>query len=326
MKKITLEDTARELGLSRSTIMRVLRNDTCVREATRQRVMEHLTRIGFYNRSHFSREKILLDSQQGAGPFLDIVRKLNETPFFRDIKFVQTDSSKNRASFLTEAADAAALVFFGATPAEYFAMAREANPDLYIIHALSSGMRCANVSIEPDDTASGRLAAEYLYEMGHRDIMMLCLRNNGSSMTRAKSFLAEFMFNFPNCTVDPLFIQNPDPRWEEKFLAAMKRRKSFPSVIACFGCALQEGILQSLDELHLAVPEDISILSHDNPADFHCPVSRPCDSLFFDLSEITRLVEYFIACRPLAKGGGKLCVSPEIRVERHGTVKMIGKR
>ena len=36
MKKITLEDTARGLGLSRSTIMRVLRNDTCVREATRQ--------------------------------------------------------------------------------------------------------------------------------------------------------------------------------------------------------------------------------------------------------------------------------------------------
>ena len=326
MKKITLEDTARELGLSRSTIMRVLRNDPCVREETRRRVTEYLTRAGFYNRSHYSREKILLDCRQDTPSIRNMIRDLEETPFFRNITFVWADCMNNRAAFLREVQDSAALVFFGATPRKYFLMAREANPDLFIIHALSGGMRCANVAIEPDDASSGRLAAEYLYEMGHRDIMAVCIRSNASCMTRAKSFVSEFTFQFPNGSVDPLLINEPDPQWEEKFLAAMKRRKTFPTAIACFGCTLQEGILQSLGKLRLSIPEDISILSHDNPEDFLCPVSRPCDSLVFDLSEITRLVGYFIACRPLAKGGGKLCVSPEIRVERHGTVKMIGKR
>ena len=168
--------------------------------------------------------------------------------------------------------------------------------------------------------------AEYLYDMGHRDIMMVCLRNNGSSMARAKSFLAEFMFNFPNCTVDPLFIQTPDPRWEEKFLTAMKRRKSYPTAVTCFGCCLQEGILQTFRKLDLEVPRDISILSHDNPDDFGAKVSLVCDALVFDLREITRLVEYFIACRPLVADGSRLTVSPEIRVEPHGTVAKIIRR
>jgi hypothetical protein len=162
--------------------------------------------------------------------------------------------------------------------------------------------------------------------MGHRDIMMLSLRNNTSCLTRAKSFVSEFMFRFPNCTVEPILIQTPDPRWEEKFLAAMKRRKSFPTAVNCFGSCLQEGILLTLRKLGLAVPGDISFLSHDNPADFNAKVSRPCDAVVFDLQEITRLVEYFIACRPLAAGGSRLSISPEIRVEQHGTVAKIVRR
>ena len=54
------------------------------------------------------------------------------------------------------------------------------------------------------------------------------LESNSSSLSRTKIFIAEFMFRFPNCTVEPLLINSPDPRWEEKFLAAMSQRKSFP--------------------------------------------------------------------------------------------------
>jgi hypothetical protein len=83
---------------------------------------------------------------------------------------------------------------------------------------------------------------------------------------------------------------------------------------------MQEGILQTFRDLNLTVADDISILSHDNPQDFNANVSRICDALVFNLQEITRLVEYFIACRPLAADGSRLSISPEIRVEPHGTV------
>lgn len=326
MNKITQTDIARELRISRSTVTRVLHNDPSVKNETRRRVVDYLNRIGFYNQTHFSQEKILFCYDVVNPIVSDMTKQLREKLFFRNISFVSIDCRKDRRTFLREAETAAGLVFFGPFEEEYFNLAREVNPDLYIIHALSGGRRYANISIEPDDTVSGRLAAEYLYNMGHRDIMMLCLQKNGSSLTRAKSFIAEFMFRFPNCTVDPLFIQGPDPRWEEKFLAAMKRRKSFPTVVNCFGCCLQEGILQTFRKLKLAVPGDISFLSHDNPQDFGTKVSLVCDALVFDLREITRLVEYFIACRPLVADGSRLTISPEIRVEPHGTVaKLIRK-
>ena len=323
MNKITQTDIARELRISRSTVTRVLRNDPAVKSETRRRVVAYLNRIGFYNQTHFSQEKILFCYDAENKVVAEMTASLQEKLFFRNVAFVTVDCRKDRRTFLQEAETAAGLVFFGPFEETYFSLAREANPDLYIIHALSGGRRCANISIEPDDTTSGRLAAEYLYEMGHRDIMMLCLRNNGSSLARAKSFLAEFMFRFPNCTVDPLFIQSPDPRWEEKFLAAMKRRKSYPTAVTCFGCCLQEGILQTFRKLDLEVPRDISILSHDNPDDFGAKVSLVCDALVFDLREIMRLVEYFIVCRPLVADGSRLTISPEIRVKPHGTVAKI---
>lgn len=323
MNKITQTDIARELRISRSTVTRVLRNDPAVKSETRRRVVAYLNRIGFYNQTHFSQEKILFCYDAENKVVADMTATLQENLFFRNVAFVTVDCRKDRRTFLREAESAAGVVFFGPFEESFFSLAREANPDLYIIHALSGGRRCANISIEPDDTTSGRLAAEYLYNMGHRDIMMLCLRNNGSLLARAKSFLSEFMFRFPNCTVEPLFIQTPDPRWEEKFLAAMKRRKSFPTAVNCFGCCLQEGILQTFRKLKLAVPDDISFLSHDNPQDFNAKVSQDCDALVFDLREITRLVEYFIACRPLVADGSRLTISPEIRVETHGTVAKI---
>ena len=43
--------------------------------------------------------------------------------------------------------------------------------------------------------------------------------------------------------------------------------------------------------------------------------------MVFELEDILHLVEYFIVCRPLAAGSNHLSISPELRIERHGTVK-----
>lgn len=322
MKKITHAEIAGELKLSRATVTRVLRNDRCVRKETRKRVLDHLNKIGYYNQKHFAQEKILF-CYRGSQPSMikGLVETLKKKPFFRDTVFAMEDLHQDRGAFLREAETASVLVFFGKRNEEDFILAREANPDLYIIHAMAGGMRCANVAIEPDNTTSGRLAAEYLYRKNHRDILMAALAGNPNSMQRVKSFAAEFMFRFASCRVEVHLIHGPDPLWEEKFFQILQRRKSPPSAIVCMGCSLQEGIIRQVKRVGLSVPEDVSILSHDNPEDFNTKVTHSCDAVVFDLREILRLVEYFLVCRPLAAEAAHLSVSPEIRLECHGTVK-----
>jgi DNA-binding LacI/PurR family transcriptional regulator len=326
MNKITQADIARELQISRSTVTRVLRNNPSVKSSTRRRVVDYLNCIGYYNQTHFPQKKIIFCYEAKNSVVADMIKSLTGKLLFRKYNIVTLDCRKDKWAFMRELENAAILVFFSIFEEQYFTLAREVNPEIYIIHAFSGGMRCANISIEPDDTTSGRLAASYLYEMGHRDIMMICNKNNETSMQRTKSFLGEFMFRYPDCNVETLFIDGPDPQWEEKFLAALKQRKTLPSAVTCFSCSMQEGILQTFRDLNLIVADDISILSHDNPQDFNANVSRNCDALVFNLQEITRLVEYFIACRPLAADGSRLSISPEIRVEPHGTVAKLPQK
>lgn len=321
MKKITHADIAGELNLSRATITRVLRNDPCVRKETRKRVVDHLNRIGYYNQTHCSREKILFSYHSKPPMIRDLLGKLKKKPFFRDTDFVSVNPVEDRSRFLKEVESASILVIFGIRPEKEFLLAREANPDLYIIHALSGGSRYADVSIEPDNTTSGRLAAEYIYNMGHREIMTLTLANNPSSLMRVKSFASEFLFRFPQCNITVFQVYGPDQLWEKKLLNELRKRRPFPTAIVCFGCDLQNGLLRQLKTLKKSVPEQVSILSHDNPANFNANVSRNCDAVVFDLEDILRLVEYFIVCRPLAVSSNRLSISPELRIAQHGTVK-----
>ena len=252
---MTHADIAAELGLSRSTVTRVLRNDSSVRRETRKRVVDHLNRIGYYNQTRVAKEKILFCYQEQAPILNDVVRQLKGKTAFRNTVFMIINCMKEKSVFLKEAESATILVFFGILKEDFFALARGANPDLYIIHALSGGVRKANISIEPDNTTSGRLAAEYMYEAGHRDLMMVSLANNPSSLVRAKSFVSEFLFRFPECRVEVHLIHGPDPLWEEKFFHALKRRQQMPSGIVCFGCSLQSGLLRQLDRLNLAIEQ-----------------------------------------------------------------------
>ena len=321
MKKITHADIAGELCLSRATITRVLRNDPCVRKETRKRVVDHLNRIGYYNQTHSAREKILFSYQRNPPMIRDLLENLKKKPFFRNTDFVSVNIEEDRSRFLKEVESASILVIFGIRSEKEFLLAREANPDLYIIHALSGGVRFANISIEPDNTTSGRLAAEYVYNMGHRTIMTLTLASNPSSLMRVKSFASEFLFRFPQCRITAMLVHGPDLHWEEKLLEELQKQKPFPTAIVCFGCSLQNGLLRQLKKLKKQVPEEVSILSHDNPSDFNAKVTRNCDAVVFELEDILHLVEYFIVCRPLAAGSNHLSISPELRIERHGTVK-----
>ncbi len=52
-RNITIYDIAKEAGLSHTTVSQALRNFTCVKEETRQRVLEIAHRMG-YNRNFFA--------------------------------------------------------------------------------------------------------------------------------------------------------------------------------------------------------------------------------------------------------------------------------
>ena len=110
---MTHADIAAELGLSRSTVTRVLRNDSSVRRETRKRVVDHLNRIGYYNQTRVAKEKILFCYQEQAPILNDVVRQLKGKTAFRNTVFMIINCMKEKSVFLKEAESATILVFFG---------------------------------------------------------------------------------------------------------------------------------------------------------------------------------------------------------------------
>ena len=124
--------------------------------------------------------------------------------------------------------------------------ALDANPDLYSINVLSDGTRATNISIETDNHVSGELAARYLMDMGHRDILIVTVRNAPALTARQKSFEIEFRHSCPDSRVDVYGINAPAPGWQDLLSEFLRNRETIPTAVFCTGHTLQDGTIEVL--------------------------------------------------------------------------------
>ena len=268
MKKITQEEVARQLGLSRSTIVRCLRNDPAVRQETRQRVVRFLNSNGFSRQNLNMQNTILVGSRSGNVFQSSLVRHLENCLRIRQMHLMQVDIEKDQAHFMELAGRADTVVFGSLYDPRIMRKALDANPDLYSINVLSDGTRATNISIETDNHVSGELAARYLMDMGHRDILIVTVRNAPALTARQKSFEIEFRHSCPDSRVDVYGINAPAPGWQDLLSEFLRNRETIPTAVFCTGHTLQDGTIEVLKKQGLRVPADVSILSHDRPEDF----------------------------------------------------------
>ena len=129
--------------------------------------------------------------------------------------------------------------------------------------ALVSGDEVNSVCI--DNLAGGRLAAEHLLELGHRDIVYLGNRPNSlTHQLRLRGF-TEMM---GKAGITPQVIDNPHGCSSIDIGYALSRElfANGCSATAIFAStdSMALGVLQAADEYGISIPEDISLLGFDN--------------------------------------------------------------
>ncbi len=127
--------------------------------------------------------------------------------------------------------------------------------------------RCSSVSI--DDVKGAQVAAEYLVEMGHRDIAIMVGQNERHfnfkvASNRKAGFLSvlqshgiEFNENFE-------IVADFDSHTAEIAMDEFLTRKKLPTAIFCESDEMAFGVVKSLRKKGLRVPEDISVVGYDD--------------------------------------------------------------
>ena len=323
MKKMTQQEIADSLHLSRRTVARVLHNDQLVRPSTRRQVIAALTRHGYYLQTHTKTETVLLDLMSSNGYFARSVEPLMRRLTARNFNFVVTNHREDPGGFRKMVGRFDTLLFCSIPDEEAIRLARRENPIIFIMNLFSNGVRGADISIEPDNFSGGKLAAKYLVTRGHQRILVLHGASK-SSLMRRDGFFAEVHFNHPECEVSfremPL---SPKDRMADELARYLAGLAAPPTAVFCTGGIIGDILHSALAGLNWRVPDDLSVMSYDLPSDLGLDYSLEYDSVFYRPLQLVELAEYNLANRPLLQKGTKVDILVEPELDIHGSVKVL---
>lgn len=307
----TYRDIAAELSLHVKTVYRVLNNEPNVLPATRQRVIAALNRNGFFDAARIGKERIVIGlpernwSRQIAE---QLIRKL-DLRFF-DLCPLAPDSS--RQEFLRAVESASTVVLLSDPSAEWIARIADANPDAGIINIF--GNEGGNITLGEDHYLGGKLAARHLRGNAIRSVSMFSYDFRTGHRNRGDAFADEFLRNHPEGTLRRYPDGNP-----ERFLDPEAMPEAFFATCGELGLR----IYRFLTERGVRVPQDVSLLIYDGPAEAYVRDFPPVDAVEFSIPQVIDLAEYYITKRPLLLHHGPFSSRVAPRIVVRGSV---GKR
>lgn len=279
MESVTIKDIARLAGVSCATVSRTLNGDAGVGAETRARVLA-LCREHGYRRNQLARSL----SASRAGLIGCILSDL-DNPLFAEMSLLLERGARQHGYHVmlchgrVEDTDIRQLFDFlighrvdGIILASYSRQApqliRQYADRVPIVLQGIFDLPAAEIpvrAVSVDNLAGGRLAAEYLYGLGHREIVYLGLREtNASHALRYQGFaetarhLGMTLRVLPNeefsSTIDVGY------RLAKRFFFENFRETAM--FAACDSLAL--GAMAAAREFRISVPEELSILGFDD--------------------------------------------------------------
>ncbi|MEU5722430.1 LacI family DNA-binding transcriptional regulator [Micromonospora sp. NPDC047738] len=278
MAAANIKEVARHAGVSLGTVSNVLNRPDTVAPATRQRVLDAITELG-YVRNDSARQLRAGHSRTVAIVVLDVAN-----PFFTDVvrgaeQVVEEagamlvvcnsgeDSARERRhlELLEEQRVRGVLI----TPVGH---GPQPNLDKLIDRGIpvvlvdrGSG-RASRCSVAVDDVLGGRLAMDHLLDQGHRRIAYLggpfsiaqvAERHAGAAAALEERGGAELrVATTTNLTVAA------GRRAAEDLLALPARQR--PTAVFCANDLIALGVLQEVTERGLRVPADVAIVGYDD--------------------------------------------------------------
>lgn len=279
---VTIKDVAALAGVSPSTVSRTCKNNPSISEETKERVRKAMAKLGY--EPNFQASNLASQNSRTIGIILPAsAKEVYENSFY--LEAIQGISHYcNGRQYMT-------TIVTGQDEAEILdavrSMSRSGKVDgfiilyskkedpvidylfneglLYILIGKATQYTNQTIYIDNDNLLAGREAAEYLYQLGHRRIAYL---GSDSSLMFSADRKAGYQLALAShqLPVRPEYcveVKNVSENNEES-IRGLLMQKDRPTAILVSDDILAVSLERVCLENHLAIPEDLSIISFNN--------------------------------------------------------------
>ena len=279
---VTIKDVAALAGVSPSTVSRTCKNNPSISEETKERVRKAMAELGY--EPNFQASNLASQNSRTIGIILPAsAKEVYENSFY--LEAIQGSSHYcNGRQYMT-------TIVTGQDEAEILdavrSMSRSGKVDgfiilyskkddpvidylfneglLYILIGKATQYTNQTIYIDNDNLLAGREAAEYLYQLGHRRIAYL---GSDSSLMFSADRKAGYQLALAShqLPVRPEYcveVKNVSENNEEA-IRGLLMQKDRPTAILVSDDILAVSLERVCLENHLAIPEDLSIISFNN--------------------------------------------------------------
>ena len=279
---VTIKDVAALAGVSPSTVSRTCKNNPSISEETKERVRKAMAKLGY--EPNFQASNLASQNSRTIGIILPAsAKEVYENSFY--LEAIQGISHYcNGRQYMT-------TIVTGQDEAEILdavrSMSRSGKVDgfiilyskkedpvidylfneglLYILIGKATQYTNQTIYIDNDNLLAGREAAEYLYQLGHSRIAYL---GSDSSLMFSADRKAGYQLALAShqLPVRPEYcveVKNVSENNEEA-IRGLLMQKDRPTAILVSDDILAVSLERVCLENHLAIPEDLSIISFNN--------------------------------------------------------------
>lgn len=273
MNKITIKDVAREAGVSIATVSNALNGSDVVQPKTREHVMEVARKLNYIPNASGRQLRaaqshtigLFVTSMTGSyyGDMADSIHYLCKK-YGYDLHIFIVDEDRPLLSTLQSQSIDGAIILFGMLSAdEKKRLMKSGLPTVFMDQEAAEGTIS---SVIYESYACGRMAAEYLLGLGHRDLMHIFgMPYNYDSIQRQAGFEAVLKEAGvplrPENVLSGRFERAAAYRSMHRYL---KEGHKLPDAVFAANDLSAIGCMEALKEYGIRIPEDISIIGCDD--------------------------------------------------------------
>lgn len=299
---ITIEDVARVANVSKATVSAVLNNKSTVAPATRDKVLEVIRRLN-YRPSEVARSLSIRKTR-----CIGLVIKEIDNPYFaRVMKGVFDCCCENGytvllgSSELSPAQELQSIETLVSQRVDGLIVSPLQDQEMNFLHLAellrkriplvtlgAIGNYSTNI-VDIDNVHAAQMAVSYLIQLGHRDIAYFAGPSYSShSRDRLAGYHQAFIEH--NLPIPKERTQPAGSSIASSYQAAMNffsNTKSIPSAVFCYNDLVAIGLINALQQLCIAVPDQVSVLGFDD-IDISAFLSIPLTTVHVPAYEIGR--------------------------------------
>ena len=275
----TIKDIARLAGVSITTVSKVINNYPDIGQETRDRVIEIMKKANY--RPNAIARSLSTNKSNSVGVFIhfhpskglhqmffqevlfsleiNLGKKGYDFVYFSDLKWKKTCNYLDKC--LNRHIDGAILM--GISDDDNLHELLESNIPAVI---LDLNITAKNATyITSDNITGAKMAVDYFYELGHRNIGMIAGEDTFPSQYRSRGFREEIA-KLDMCTKDS-WIAAETSFNEEGGYREMKKiliQKELPTAFFCHSDMIAIGAMKAIRDAGYSVPDDFSIIGFDD--------------------------------------------------------------